>query len=60
MAVVRHSSGEGRSIEEGILGSSSSHLVLLLEGIDLVPELKDFDLLLWEIGVLVHYSDVIR
>ena len=41
--------GEGRAIVEGELGLALAQLELLVEGVDLLPELEDFLFLIWEV-----------
>lgn len=52
MTVMRKTSGKGRSIVECVLRLALGKLELLLEGVDLLPILKNLLFLLGEVGSL--------
>lgn len=60
MTVVRESSGKRRSIVESELGLVFGELELLLEGIDVVPELENFLFLLGEVGSFGYCATKIK
>jgi hypothetical protein len=56
MTIMGETSSEGRSIIESILWFSLCHLKLTFESVDLIPILKNFLFLLWEVWPFRHYK----
>lgn len=59
VTVVGKTRGKGRAIIESVLGLPLGKFKLLLEGIDLLPILKDLLLLLREVRSLGNYIQMI-
>jgi hypothetical protein len=55
VTVVRESSSEGRAVVEGVYRAVLGQFHLLLEGVDLVPEVQHVQLFLGEVGAVGHY-----
>ena len=56
MSIMGESSGKGRTVIEGEFRLALRELKLLLEGLDLLPKLQNFDFLFGEVGSFGNYK----
>ena len=56
VSIVRQPSGEGRAIVEGVPRPILGLLERGLEGVELLPQLKDLLLLSWEVELIRHWT----
>jgi hypothetical protein len=56
VSIVRQPSGKGRAVVEGVPWSILGLLERGLEGVQLLPQLKDLLLLGWEVELIWHWT----